>query len=121
MVVFFQPAVCIITSSRWIMIDIYDGKALYDKIDAMREAKGWNINQLAQQAGVSAMALYHWRDRKSSPTLSLLDAVCTALGTNIINFLMDENDLAANKELLELWYRLTPEQQKSMLSLMRSM
>ena len=103
------------------MIDIYNGKALYDKIDAMREAKGWNINQLAQQAGVSSTALYHWRDRQSSPTLSLLDAVCSALGTNIINFLMDEDDITANKELLELWYNLTPEQQRNIINLMKSM
>ena len=87
----------------------------------MREAKGWNINQLAQQAGVSSTGLYHWRDRQSSPTLSLLDAVCTALGTNIITFLMDEDDIAENKELLELWYKLTPEQRKNILNLMKSM
>ena len=103
------------------MIDIYSGKTLYDKIDAMREAKGWNINQLAKQAGVTSTALYNWRDRQSSPTLSLLDAVCTALGTNIINFLMDEDDITANKELLELWYNLTPEQQKNIINLMKSM
>ena len=103
------------------MIDIYNGKALYDKIDAMRKAKGWNINQLAKQAGVTSTALYNWRDRQSSPTLALLDAVCSALGTNIINFLMDEDDIAENKELLELWYKLTSEQRKNILSLMKSM
>ena len=103
------------------MIDIYDSKALYAKIDAMRIAKGWNINQLAQQAGISSMALYHWRERQSSPTLALLDALCSALGTNIINFLMDEDDMAENKELLELWYSLSPEQQKNIINLMKSM
>ena len=102
------------------MMDIYNSKALYEKIDAMRKAKGWNINQLARQAGISSMALYNWRERQSSPTLALLDALCSALGTNIINFLMDEEDIAENKELLEVWYRLTPEQQKNMLSLMKS-
>lgn len=103
------------------MIDIYNSKALYDKIDAMREAKGWNINQLAQQAGVSSMALYHWRERQSSPTLSLLDALCSALGTTLINFLMDENDIKEHQELLEVWNGLTREQQINMLTLMKSM
>ena len=103
------------------MIDIYNSKALYDKIDAMREAKGWNINQLAQQAGVSSMALYHWRERQSSPTLALLDALCSALGTTLINFLMDENDIKEHQELLEVWNGLTREQQINMLTLMKSM
>ena len=103
------------------MIDIYNSKALYDKIDAMREAKGWNINQLAQQAGVSSMALYHWRERQSSPTLALLDALCSALGTTLLNFLMDENDIKEHQELLEVWNGLTREQQINMLTLMKSM
>ena len=103
------------------MIDIYDGKALYDKIDAMRKEKGLSINGLAQEAGISAMALYHWRERRSSPTLSVLDALCSALGTTLINFLMDENDISENKELISVWNRLSREQQKSMIALMKSM
>ena len=103
------------------MIDIYNSKALYDKIDAMREAKGWNINQLAQQAGITSTALYNWRNRQSSPTLSLLDALCSALGTTLLNFLMDENDIKEHQELLEVWNGLTREQQINMLTLMKSM
>ena len=103
------------------MIDIYDSKALYEKIDAMRKEKGLSINGLAQEAGISAMALYHWRERRSSPTLSVLDALCSALGTTLINFLMDENDISENKELISVWNRLSREQQKSMIALMKSM
>lgn len=103
------------------MIDIYDSKALYDKIDALRKEKGLSINGLAQEAGISAMALYHWRERGSSPTLSVLDALCSALGTNLINFLMDENDVSEHKELIGIWNRLSREQQKSMIALMKSM
>ena len=103
------------------MIDIYDSKALYEKIDAMRKEKGLSINGLAQEAGISAMALYHWRERRSSPTLSVLDALCSALGTTLINFLMDENDISENEELISVWNRLSREQQKSMIALMKSM
>ena len=88
------------------MIDIYDSKALYEKIDAMRKEKGLSINGLA---------------RRSSPTLSVLDALCSALGTTLINFLMDENDISENEELISVWNRLSREQQKSMIALMKSM
>ena len=103
------------------MIDIYDSKALYEKIDAMRKEKGLSINGLAQEAGISAMALYHWRERRSSPTLCVLDALCSALGTTLINFLMDEYDISENKELISVWNRLSREQQKNMIALMKSM
>ena len=103
------------------MIDIYNSKALYNKMDAMRKEKGFSINRLAQEAGISSMAIYHWRERGSSPTLSVLDALCSALGTNIIYFLMDEDDLEENRELLSVWNRLNREQQTNMLSLMKSM
>ena len=103
------------------MIDIYDSKALYAKIDALRKEKGWSINRLAQEAGISAMALYHWREREFSPTLLILDALCSAMGTNIINFLMDEDDISEHRELMEVWNRLSPEQQRNMLTFMKSM
>ena len=103
------------------MIDIYDSKALYAKIDALRKEKGWSINRLAQEAGISAMALYHWRERESSPTLLILDALCSALGINLINFLMDEDDISEHRELMEVWNRLNPEQQRNMLTFMKSM
>ena len=103
------------------MIDIYDSKVMYDKIDAMRKEKGLSINSLAREAGISAMALYHWRERGSSPTLSVLDALCSALGTNLITFLMDENDISENKELISVWNRLSREQQERMIALMKSM
>ena len=67
------------------------------------------------------MAIYHWRDRNSSPSLALLEAVCSAFGITLLNFLMDEDDMAENKELLKLWYSLTPEQRKNILNLMKSM
>ena len=103
------------------MIDIYDSKALYAKIDSLRKEKGWSVNRLAQEAGISPMALYHWKERGSSPTLFVLDALCSAMDTNIINFLMDEDDIAEQRELMEVWNRLTSEQQRNMLALMKSM
>lgn len=67
------------------------------------------------------MALYHWRERKSSPTLALLDALYSALGIGLIGFLMDESGMEDYRDLLEVWNGLTSEQQKNMLTLMKSM
>ena len=36
-------------------------------------------------------------------------------------YFMDENDISENKELISVWNRLSREQQKSMIALMKSM
>lgn len=107
------------------MIDLLNGKEIYDKVDAMRLEKGWSIYELAMKAGVSPTTIYNWRDRLSSPSLSLLDAVCFAFGISVIDFLLNGDELTAlteeQKEVIKLWNTLSPEQKKSILLLMKSM
>lgn len=103
------------------MIDVLDNKAIYAKIDGLRAERGWTIYELAKRASISQTAIRHWRDGNVSPSLALLEAVCSAFGISLISFLMDEEDIAENKELLELWYSLTPDQQKNIINLMKSM
>lgn len=107
------------------MLDLLDGKGIYDKVDALRLKKGWTIYELAKKAGVAPTTIYNWRDRQSSPTLSLLEAVCSALDITVIDFLMNEDELTAlteeQKEVIELWNTLSSEQKNSILNLMKSM
>lgn len=107
------------------MLDLLDGKAIYDKVDAMRLTKGWTIYKLAKEAAVAPTTLYNWRDRSSSPTLSLLEAVCSALEISVIDFLLDGDELTAfteeQKELMRLWNTLSKEQKKAVINLMKSM
>lgn len=107
------------------MLDILDGKVIYDKVDALRLEKGWTIYELAKKAGVAPTTIYNWRDRLSSPTLSLLEAVCSAFEITVIDFLLNEDELIAltegQKELMRLWNTLSSEQKKSIINLMKSM
>ncbi len=107
------------------MLDILDGKEIYDKVDSLRESKGWTIYELAKRACVSPQTIYNWRDRLSSPTLSLLDAVCSAFEITVIEFLLNEEELTdlteEQKEVVRLWNTLSSEQKKSILNLMKSM
>lgn len=107
------------------MIDILNGKEIYDKVDTLRLEKGWSIYELAMKAGVAPTTIYNWRDRLSSPTLSLLDAVCFAFGISVIDFLLNGDDLMSlteeQKEVLRLWNTLSSEQKKSIINLMKSM
>lgn len=107
------------------MLDLLNGKEIYDKVDALRLEKGWTIYELAKKAGVAPTTVYNWRDRRSSPTLSLLEAVCSAFNISVIDFLLDADDLMAltddQREVIELWNTLSSEQKKSILNLMKSM
>ncbi|MDE7107856.1 MAG: helix-turn-helix domain-containing protein [Clostridiales bacterium] len=107
------------------MIDLLDAKAVYERVDDLRAARGWTIYELAKRAGVSCTAIYNWRDRLSLPSLELLDAVCYAFGITVAEFMADDGDLVALTEeqqsLLQLWNTLTIEKKKSILNLMKTM
>ncbi len=107
------------------MLDLLDGKEIYQKVDTLRLEKGWTIYELAKKSGVSPTTIYNWRDRLSSPTLSLLEAVCSAFEISVVDFLLDEDELMAlteeQKEVMRLWNTLTSAQKKSIINLMKSM
>ncbi|MDE7165271.1 MAG: helix-turn-helix domain-containing protein [Clostridiales bacterium] len=107
------------------MIDLLDGKAVYERLDDLRVARGWTPYELAKRAGVSTSAIYHWRERLTLPSLELLEAVCYALGITVIDFIADEDDTTVltkeQKELVQLWNALSDDKKKSIINLMKSM
>ncbi len=107
------------------MIDILDSKELYNKVEDLMNKRGWTIYELAKRAGISPNTLYHWRDRNSSPTLSLLEAICSGFEISVIDFLLNEDDLTLltteQQELVTLYSTLSTSQKKSILNLMRNM
>ena len=106
------------------MIDILDGKEIYKKVNNLRLEKGWTIYELAKQAGTNATTIYNWRDRGSSPTLALLDSICSAFKISVISLLIDEDDLNAlteeQQEVIKLWNSLSSEQKQSIKDLMKT-
>ncbi len=107
------------------MLDLLSGKDIYDKVDTLRIEKGWTIYELAKQAGVAPTTIYNWRDRLSSPTLYLLESVCSAFEISVIDFLLDEDELIAlteeQKEVIRIWNTLSSEKKKSIINLMKTM
>lgn len=107
------------------MLDILDGNEIYKKVDALRLEKGWTIYELAKKAGTSPTTIYNWRDRGSSPTLGLLDSICSAFEISVLNLLINEDDLTAlteeQRELVNLWNTLSADQKQSIISLMKTM
>ena len=107
------------------MIDLLDGEAVYRRVDDLLKAKGWTIYELAKNAGVTNSTIYHWRDRKTLPSLELLDAVCYAFGISVVDFLLGDDGLLAlteeQNELMKLWNNLTREKKSAIINLMKTM
>lgn len=60
-----------------------------DKIEALREAKGWSKSELARRAGISPSALSHAL-RHKNPMTKLLAALAEALEAPIEELLEEE-------------------------------
>ncbi len=74
------------------MIDVYDNELILEKIKLLCKERGWKPYKLAKKADLPKSTIYSWFRTKSSPTLSVLNAVCEAFGISILTFLLDDED-----------------------------
>lgn len=95
---------------------------IFERVEKLRAEKGWTTYKLAKKAGVSVNALYHWRDRRSSPTLYLLQCLSIALEVPLTYLVFDrdkiENLSNEQKMLIERWNRLKHKEKISIMSVL---
>ena len=94
-------------------------------MDKLRRDRGLSIFALAKKAGVSQATIYKWRDQESAPSLYLLESICTALGTDILNLFIRDDELVylteKDKDLIGLWKALMENQRSAILELIKTM
>lgn len=97
-----------------------------DKIDEMRKARGWSVNNLAMEAMLTQSTLNNLYKRNSEPKLSTLRAICNAFGISLSEFFAYEdeerkqNDMRIAAELSQEIEALTPEQKEALLKMLKS-
>lgn len=105
--------------------DYLDSKRIYQALDKLREERGLTVYALSKAAGVSHATVYKWRDEKSSPSLYLLESLCSVLDVSLINLLISNEELIhlteKDKTFFDLLKTLTKNQRTAILALMRSM
>ncbi len=91
------------------------------RITFLREQKGITVNRLANLAGISQGFLRDIELGNKRPTVETLSYICDALEISLKDFFDDNlfNRLSDDELLLEI-YKLTPEQRKLFLQLLRS-
>lgn len=63
---------------RAIVRETFESTAIYNRVEKLRLEKKWTIYELAKHANISVNSLYRWRDKKSSPSLYLLENLAEA-------------------------------------------
>ena len=99
---------------------------ILEKIDKLREERGWSVNNLAMEAMLTQSTLNNLYTRKAEPKISTLRAICGAFNMTLAEFFADENlDEAKThdyaNELKSRYSKLTKAQKKAVIELLRSM
>ena len=83
------------------------------RIDELRKEKGWSVNYLALEAGLTQSTLNNLYSRKTEPKISTLRAICEALGISLSDFFKDES--SSDDELVRKVKALSEENKAALL------
>jgi len=63
---------------------------ILEKIDKLRNERGWSINYLAMEAELTQSTLNNLYSRNNEPKISTLRSICNAFGITLSDFFKEE-------------------------------
>ena len=88
-----------------------------EKIEKLRKEKGWSINYLAMESGLTQSTLNNLYSRNTEPKISTLRAICGAFGISLSDFFKEaENE----DELISRVRLLSQENKQALLQILRN-
>ena len=95
------------------------------RLQQYMKSRGWTAYRLAEKAGLSHSTIKNLFSRNNTPTIPTLEIICKAFGITMSEFFAEGDESMKlsedQRELLERWISLTPEQKAVLLDLMRVM
>ena len=94
------------------------------KINRLREERDWSIYRLSVESGVSQSTLTNMFNRRTLPSITTLECICSAFGMTMSEFFEEEKTVSAEvaeKELLSLYRSSSSEAKKAVLALLREL
>lgn len=92
---------------------------ILEKIDRLRKARGWSVNNLAMEAMLTQSTVNNLYMRNSEPKLSTLRAICNAFGITLSEFFAEEDE-TQDEDVAERLHRridaLPPSRQAALLA-----
>ncbi len=97
-------------------------KDILKTITEYRTERGWTEYHLSERSELPQSTISSWYRKGTVPTLVSLEKICTAFGVTLSQILAENDDpvtlTTEQRELLERWTRLTPEQQEVIFQLL---
>ncbi len=87
-----------------------------EKIEQLRKEKGWSINYLAMESGLTQSTLNNLYSRNTEPKISTLRAICGAFGITLSDFFKKEEN---EDELIRRVKNLSQDNKKALLQILR--
>lgn len=91
---------------------------ILEKIEALRREKGWSINYLAMESGLTQSTLNNLYSRNTEPKISTLRAICGAFGITLSEFFKEEEN---EDELIRRVRLLSQENKKALLQIVKNL
>lgn len=89
-----------------------------EKIETLRKEKGWSINYLAMESGLTQSTLNNLYSRNTEPKISTLRAICDAFGITLSDFFKEEEN---EDELIRRVKCLSKENKQALLQLVKNL
>lgn len=91
---------------------------ILEKINKLREERGWSINYLAMESELTQSTLNNLYNRNTEPKISTLRSICNAFGITLSEFFKEDYD--TDDELITLVKNLSTENKAALLQLLKS-
>lgn len=95
------------------------------RIDMLMKERNWSDYKLSAESGLSSSTIANIHRRNTVPSISTLEAICTAFGITLAQFFTENSHtVQLNKEqqdLFERWISLTDRQKRLVYELISEM
>lgn len=97
---------------------------IVNKIDRLREERGWTTYRLAEEAGITQSTIFNMHSRGTLPSITTLNSVCNAFGISLSEFFADDikYDLDENeREIIKCYRKMNFRDKKAITELSRTL
>lgn len=95
---------------------------IIDRINELRLGRGWSVNNLAMEAGITQSTLNSVLSRGTAPKIDTLQCLCDAFGITLSQFFLEDETAELlngdEKALVDAFRKLPGDKQKALLTLL---
>ena len=96
--------------------------SIIERINELRLERGWSVNNLALEAGITQSTLNSVLQRGTAPKIDTLQCICNAFGISLSQFFLEEEETklltGKEKELVSAFRKLPKDKQYALLDLL---